>query len=35
MHHNNNFHFLRLLAAVLVIFGHSYPLTGRGKLDYI
>lgn len=30
---NNNFHFLRFLAATLVIYGHSYPLTGRGNLD--
>ncbi|TDE17251.1 acyltransferase family protein [Dyadobacter psychrotolerans] len=35
MHHNNNFHFLRLMAAILVIYGHSYPLLGLGHLDYI
>lgn len=29
----NNFHFLRFFAATLVIYGHSYPLTGRGNLD--
>jgi peptidoglycan/LPS O-acetylase OafA/YrhL len=30
---SNNFHFIRFLAATLVIYGHSYPLTGRGNLD--
>ncbi|MEO6685331.1 MAG: acyltransferase [Dyadobacter sp.] len=33
--HLNNFNFLRFLAAILVIFGHSYPLAGYGNLDYI
>jgi peptidoglycan/LPS O-acetylase OafA/YrhL len=32
MLHSNNFHFLRFLAASLVIVGHSYPLTGRPDL---
>jgi peptidoglycan/LPS O-acetylase OafA/YrhL len=31
--HANNFHFLRFLAAVLVIYGHCFPLTGRGNFD--
>lgn len=26
---NNNFDFMRLIAAILVIFSHSYPLTGK------
>lgn len=29
----NSFHFLRFLAASLVLYGHSYPLTGRGTFD--
>ncbi|WP_221391356.1 acyltransferase [Dyadobacter sp. NIV53] len=33
--HTNNFHFLRFVAAVLVIFGHSYPLAGFEQADYI
>lgn len=33
--HLNNFNFLRFLAAILVIFGHCYPLAGYGNLDYI
>lgn len=33
--HANNFHLIRFLAAVLVIFGHSYPLAGYDKPDYI
>ena len=31
----NNFHFLRFFAAALVMYGHAYPLTGRGNLDKI
>ncbi len=33
--HANNFHFLRFFAAVLVIYGHAYPLSGRDNLDDI
>jgi peptidoglycan/LPS O-acetylase OafA/YrhL len=33
--HFNNFHFLRFFAAVLVIYGHTYPLAGYGNLDDI
>ena len=33
--HFNNFNFLRFFAAVLVIYGHCYPLAGYGNLDYI
>jgi peptidoglycan/LPS O-acetylase OafA/YrhL len=29
-HPANNFDFLRLIGAVLVVYGHSYPLTGTG-----
>lgn len=31
----NNFHFIRFIAASLVLFGHCYPLTGRGTYDYL
>ena len=31
----NNFHLIRFVAASLVLFGHCYPLTGRGNYDYI
>ena len=31
----NNFHLIRFIAASLVLFGHCYPLTGRGNYDYI
>jgi peptidoglycan/LPS O-acetylase OafA/YrhL len=31
--HENNFHFIRFFAAVLVIYGHAYPLTGRSNYD--
>ncbi|MBB5282049.1 peptidoglycan/LPS O-acetylase OafA/YrhL [Rhabdobacter roseus] len=31
----NNFDFLRFLGASLVIYGHTYPLSGRGNLDYL
>jgi peptidoglycan/LPS O-acetylase OafA/YrhL len=30
----NNFHLLRLLAALAVIYGHSYPVTGSGGGDF-
>ncbi|MCE7039372.1 acyltransferase [Dyadobacter sp. CY312] len=33
--HANNFHLIRFLAAVLVIYGHSYPLSGRSNFDYL
>ncbi|WP_025761904.1 acyltransferase family protein [Dyadobacter tibetensis] len=33
--HANNFHLIRFIAAVMVIYGHSYPLMGLGNLDYI
>ncbi len=31
----NNFHLIRFVAASLVLFGHCYPLTGRGTYDYL
>lgn len=31
--HANNFHFIRFFAAVLVIYGHAYPLSGRTNYD--
>ena len=31
----NNFHLIRFIAASLVLYGHCYPLTGRGNYDYI
>ncbi len=31
----NNFDFLRLFAAILVIIGHAYPLSDRGTYDFI
>lgn len=31
----NNFHFIRFIAASLVLYGHCYPLTGRGNYDYL
>lgn len=31
--HANNFHFLRFLAAVFVIYGHCFPLSGRSNFD--
>lgn len=31
----NNFDFLRLVAAILVLFSHSYPLLGRGDEPFI
>jgi hypothetical protein len=33
--HQNNFHFLRLMAASMVILGHVYPISGRGTFDFI
>lgn len=33
--HANNFHFIRFVAAILVIYGHSYPLLGLGNLDLL
>lgn len=33
--HANNFHLIRFLAATMVIYGHAYPLTDRGTLDFI
>ncbi|PWJ56012.1 acyltransferase-like protein [Dyadobacter jejuensis] len=33
--HHNNFHLIRFIAAVLVIYGHTYPLMGLGNLDHI
>lgn len=32
---NNNFTIIRLIAAVLVIYGHSYPIVGSGHPDLI
>lgn len=32
---HNNFHFIRFIAASLVLYGHCYPLTGRGNYDYL
>lgn len=34
-HRANNFDFLRFLGASLVIYGHAYPLSGRGTFDHI
>ncbi len=34
-HRSNNFDFLRFLGASLVIYGHAYPLSGRGTFDHI
>ncbi len=31
----NNFHFIRFIAASFVLFGHCYPLTGKGNNDYL
>ncbi|MEY4539648.1 MAG: hypothetical protein RLZZ306_1405, partial [Bacteroidota bacterium] len=31
----NNFHLIRFIAASLVLYGHCYPLTGRGNYDYV
>ena len=31
----NNFHLIRFIAASLVLYGHCYPLTGRGTYDYL
>jgi peptidoglycan/LPS O-acetylase OafA/YrhL len=31
----NNFHLIRFIAASLVLYGHCYPLTGRGNYDYL
>jgi peptidoglycan/LPS O-acetylase OafA/YrhL len=31
--HANNFHFIRFFAAVLVIYGHCFPLSGRSNFD--
>ena len=31
----NNFHLIRFVAASLVLYGHCYPLTGRGTYDYL
>ncbi|WP_373331012.1 acyltransferase family protein [Salmonirosea aquatica] len=31
----NNFDFMRFLGACLVIYGHAYPLSGRGTFDHI
>lgn len=32
-HRRNNFDFLRIVAALMVLFGHSYVLSGRGALE--
>jgi peptidoglycan/LPS O-acetylase OafA/YrhL len=31
----NNFHLIRFIAASLVLYGHCYPLTGRGNNDFL
>jgi len=31
----NNFDFMRFLGACLVIYGHAYPLSGRGTFDHL
>jgi peptidoglycan/LPS O-acetylase OafA/YrhL len=31
----NNYHLIRFIAASLVLYGHCYPLTGRGNNDYL
>lgn len=31
----NNFHLIRFVAASLVLYGHCYPLTGKGNYDYL
>ncbi len=30
---SNNFNFLRFFAASLVVFSHSYPLSGKNNLE--
>lgn len=32
---NNNFTIIRLVAALFVIYGHSYPIVGSGHPDLI